>query len=1157
MNDKDEVIQAISIGLIVAYFLLNTNRVLKSIEICKECLAIFKQKTGIEDDKLTKSLYKKVYLIMSNAYRAINDNTNAIKYTAKILQIYRESGEKLAEYELSFNLAKMYFCHNKYTEAKELYDRALLITTEIGDRNKEGTCYRNLGAVYGSVGEYDKAREHLEKSLAMTKEIGDRHGEGTCYVNLGGVNQSVGEYDKAREHLEKSLAILKEIGDRNVEAYCYGNLGNVYSSVGEYDKAREQLEKSLAITKQIGNRHGEGTCYRNLGAVYQSVGEYAKAREHLEKSLAITKEIGDRHGEGTCYGHLGGVYQSVGVYDKAREHLEKSLAIKKEIGDRHGEGTCYSNLGNMYNSVGEYAKAREQLEKSLAIEKQIGNRNGEAYCYANLGAVYRSVGEYDKARKHLEKSLAITKEIGDRNGEASCYANLGTVYGSVDEYDKAREHLEKSLAIEKQIGNRGGEAGCYVNLGAVYQSLGEYDTGREHLEKSLLIRKEIGDTNGEADCYVSLAVMYQLVGEHDNAIKHLKKALVIKRKNGARQGICECCINLAVSFRSLGRYPKAIEYNKEALIIASKTGLRDAKAVSLVTQGSILHSIGGYGVKVKEHCEEAIAICNETGVRVTQAQCYIILGHVLIKEGEYDKAEDHFKKSLAITEDIDDISGHFHSLNALAYVRLKEGKSQEATSYLLSAIKKCEKMRGSLRDNDHWKISYTDKNITSYHRLCNLLCQTGNPQQALYVSELGKARALVDLMSAQYSVKNEVSANPQTWSGIETIMDIERNCSCLYVSYSLDTIYFWILKSSEPTQFRDIEGKEYIAYEGHVKNLDDFFATKTFRSFGMSTTKHKDESLNVNFSKNDSHESFRLGNESKENQGPKMNLPLCYKLIIAPVADLLEGRPEIIIVPDRSLYNIPFAALPDENGKTLSETFKIRVAPSLTTLRLIHDSPADYHSQTGALIVGNPDVGEVIFKGRLTPISRLPCAEEEAKMVGRKLGVEPLLGQQATKQAVLEAMESVALIHLAAHGDAEKGEIALAPSFRIPNGIPREGLYLLRTSDISKLQVRAKLVVLSCCHSTHGEIKAEGAVGIARAFLGSGARSVLVSLWALDDSATEQLMSHFYDHLVRGESASDSLHEAMKWMRSNGYSDVKHWAPFVLIGDNVTFNFGK
>ena len=167
---------------------------------------------------------------------------------------------------------------------------------------------------------------------------------------------------------------------------------------------------------------------------------------------------------------------------------------------------------------------------------------------------------------------------------------------------------------------------------------------------------------------------------------------------------------------------------------------------------------------------------------------------------------------------------------------------------------------------------------------------------------------------------------------------------------------------------------------------------------------------------------------------------------------LIEG-PEIIVVPDSALYQIPFAAPTDESGKYLSETFRIRVVPSLTTLKLITDSPADYHCQTGALIVGNPNVGEVHFRGKLTNISRLHCAEKEAETIAKKLGVEPLLGQQATKEAVLQAMNSVALIHIAAQGDAERGEISLAPSFRIPNGIPQEGLYLLRMSDISKVQL--------------------------------------------------------------------------------------------------------
>jgi len=332
-------------------------------------------------------------------------------------------------------------------------------------------------------------------------------------------------------------------------------------------------------------------------------------------------------------------------------------------------------------------------------------------------------------------------------------------------------------------------------------------------------------------------------------------------------------------------------------------------------------------------------------------------------------------------------------------------------------------------------------------------------------------------------------------------------------------MYLWILKAGGVTHLQRIRGNDLIALEGLGQQLEEFFDSRRFR------------------------------------RGSRMNLPIYYKLIIAPVARFLES-PEIIIVPDRALYQIPFAALTDESGKYLSETFRIRIAPSLTTLKLISESPADYHCHTGALIVGNPDVGEVHFKGRLTSISRLPCTENEARMVGEKLGVEPLLGRQATKQAVLQAMNSVALVHIAAHGDVERGEIALAPSFRIPNGIPQEGLYLLTVSDISKVQLRAKLVVLSCDHSARGQTKAEGAVGIARAFLGSGARSVLVALWALDDKATEQLMSHFYDHLIAGESAGESLHEAMKWMRRKGY-DVEQWAPFILIGDDVTFDFGK
>ena len=243
---------------------------------------------------------------------------------------------------------------------------------------------------------------------------------------------------------------------------------------------------------------------------------------------------------------------------------------------------------------------------------------------------------------------------------------------------------------------------------------------------------------------------------------------------------------------------------------------------------------------------------------------------------------------------------------------------------------------------------------------------------------------------------------------------------------------------------------------------------------------------------------------------------------------------------------MPFAALADEESKYLSETCRIRLVPSLTTLKLVQDSPPDHHSQTGALIVGDPVVGKVIYKGRCRNMTPLPCARKEAEMIGTLLGVTPLIGDSATKHSVLQAINSVSLIHIAAHGDAERGEIALSPKHpsRLPP-FPREEDYLLTMADISKTQLRAKLVVLSCCHSARGQIRTEGVIGIARAFLGSGARSVLAARWKLDDIATEQFMTCFYRHLFRGESASESLHKARKWMRNNGFDKVSQWAPFM------------
>ena len=112
-------------------------------------------------------------------------------------------------------------------------------------------------------------------------------------------------------------------------------------------------------------------------------------------------------------------------------------------------------------------------------------------------------------------------------------------------------------------------------------------------------------------------------------------------------------------------------------------------------------------------------------------------------------------------------------------------------------------------------------------------------------------------------------------------------------------------------------------------------------------------------------------------------------------------------------------------------------------------------------------------------------------------------------------------------------------------------------SDVQAANFWARLAMLSCCHSGRGRIlKGEGVVGIARAFLAAGARSVLVALWAIEDEAIMVFMKSFYQHLKEGKTASTAVQQSMKFLReSEQFSEMRYWAPFQLIGDDVKIEF--
>ena len=725
-----------------------------------------------------------------------------------------------------------------------------------------------------------------------------------------------------------------------------------------------------------------------------------------------------------------------------------------------------------------------------------------------LVKAYWDIFDFKNAERCSQELLVMSQDSGDTQEEGWCRLILASLYLEQRKLEDAKEGFLKALDIIKVNGVREYERSTYDGLANFSWCIGDIKSQKEYLEKSLLLMEETGDKKGKAECYSALGSYFMSINDNRTANEYFQKAHGIRMEIGGRKEL-------------------AADYNDQA----------------------DFHSNLGDHQKAVEYLEKELPIILEIGNRTEIITVYFKLGTEFFFLGKFIKAEEYLERALLLNNNSDcELLKHI-ILVALTMVKLSLLKTQEAHSYLLQSIELFEKYRNFNKHNEQLSIPLLEK-YQLYKMFSTMLFHVGSPREAFSAEELGRARALADLIAAKYSPGvNHISADLKSLSGVEKLISNESNCTYLYLSYFVRSVRAAILKLGEDTYFSDEEEADIPTLMAeHVVDLDDLF-NKSFRSFGVLPRELcEDRSLDDTDYHDESLAPFR-GNETADTD---RDLQMFYKLIIAPVANLLTG-PEIVIVPERSMFRVPFAALREETGKKfLTEKFRIRIAPSLTTLKLIQDSPADYHSHTGALIVGDPEVGVVLYKGAPKDITALPCARREAEMIGRLMDVQPLIGEHATKQAVLNGIDSVSLIHIAAHGNAERGQIALAPNRRTEStGISQEEDYLMTMEDISKVQLRAKLVVLSCCHSGRGQINCEGVVGIARAFLGSGARSVLVSRWALEDTATEQLMNQFYAHLADGESASESLHQAMKWMRNNRFTKVSQWAPFMLIGDDV------
>lgn len=319
-----------------------------------------------------------------------------------------------------------------------------------------------------------------------------------------------------------------------------------------------------------------------------------------------------------------------------------------------------------------------------------------------------------------------------------------------------------------------------------------------------------------------------------------------------------------------------------------------------------------------------------------------------------------------------------------------------------------------------------------------------------------------------------------------------------------------------------------------------------------------------------------------------------YNDLIGPARDQIRGKQHIVVVPDADLFYLPFEAIIDPDAKLdrpadslasqpyLGKLYDFSYAPSasvLVTLERIHGNPNA--AQRPLLAFGDP-----VFQSTPPPsqialstrgayeqmgadFDRLPYSAEEVRAITAVYGIgsdsaSVYVGRTATKKALLGLdLTRYRILHFATHavmGDqvrwiTQPGLIFSSDRKAAPDSA------VLKMSEIFNLRLNADLVVLSACQTARGKLsRGEGIVGLTSAFLFAGSRSVVASLWEVNDESTSLFMESFYKALKTGVPKAEALRLArIQTMRQDIKSAVTgeneslaspyFWAPFVLIGD--------
>lgn len=657
----------------------------------------------------------------------------------------------------------------------------------------------------------------------------------------------------------------------------------------------------------------------------------------------------------------------------------------------------------------------------------------------------------------------------------------------------------------------------------------QWETARQALSQSLELAVAQNDVLLEVRILALLTVAETIIGDYDRLLQHAQQFLAAAEAQGLPAYIAQANQALGTAHFYTGNFAQALTYHQRNLEIVQQGEDLYGLAIAQAAVGETYLALGESELALA-FLTTALTLGQATGDPVLAGTVAGTLGKAYAALGQYDQALPYLRQSLAAEQVGGSSLGVTQALSNLGTALFLAGHLEEARGLLEQAIVASEQQRLQLASSAA-AIAFFDTQLLTYRTLQQLLVAQRQPEAALAIAEQARAQ----VFAAQLS-----GAAPPAPASVDALRQVARDQAATLVVYSLipktqdifipgrldnrwlntlETLLIWVVQPSGEIHFEPVDLQN--------QAIDLFaYVAETRAAMGIGG---RNASLEVETAVN--------------GESQQQRLRRLHQLLIAPIAQHLPADPAaaVVLIPQESLFMVPFAALQDAQGIYLIEQHALITMPSIQVLNQLAARRRSSANRP-ALIVGNPTMPQLDG----VALAPLPGAEQEASAIAPLLGSSPLLGSAATESAVTAQLPAAGVIHLATHGLLDygsdsglSGAIALAPS------ADADGF--LTAAEIAQLDLTADLAVLSACDTGLGTITGDGVLGLSRSLMSAGAANVVVSLWAVPDAPTAALMETFYRQMQAGQPKAQALQQAMIAVMAQ-HRNPRDWAAFTFMG---------